>query len=377
MESAQYTVELSQPPVGLARHPGQDPHHWWVMTKGLSTPDGDGYSFYSAMNSFTEMFLTPYLADGKHFVSDISNAIAVFGPELKADVRVNFPVLLRARPKRSVAAGELVVSDDIADVTDMKVQGIEIPDDFGVMFFFHVHWRQVLFLDLEPLSPGNPPRQLTLEKVLGKIWARLSYPDVFKLTSQDFASLADIGWFPFVSVPQSVFAQLVWCIKNQVDPKHAVAEILSCMDDAVFARMKERVEKNELLKAEVEFFARALDYYRKGDFIGSVSIIVPRVEGVMRRLFVSRTENPSHKTMPEVLLEHVSKKYPHSNLMFPAEFRDYLKRFYFRNFEAQPDYKVPYVSRHTQGHGVSDGASYTQETALIYLLVFDQIAWYT
>jgi hypothetical protein len=377
METAQYNLNLEHLPAGFTTAVAPGPNYQWILTKGLITPDGDGHFFYSVMNSFSGMFLKPYLSDGRHFISHIDNTIAIISPDLKADVRINFPVLLRARPKRSVAAGEPVLIDDLADVTDMKLQGVEIPDNFGVMFFFHVNWRQACFLDLEPLSPGNSPRQIPFEKHLGTIWARLSYPDIFNLTSDDFVKLADIGWFPFISVPQSVFTNLVIHIKNQFDPKQIVMEILKCIDDKILERMKHRVEKNEFLKSEVDFFLGALDSYKEGKYIPSVSQIGPRVEGVMRKLFVGRTETPNQKTMPEVLFDYVSKKHPYSNLMFPAEFRDFLARFYFRDFKVQSDGKVSYVSRHTQGHGVSDSASYTQEMALIYLLIFDQIAWYT
>ncbi len=97
----------------------------------------------------------------------------------------------------------------------------------------------------------------------------------------------------------------------------------------------------------------------------------------MRKLFVGRTDEPTQKTMPEILMDYVLKKHPHSNLLFPVQFGNYLASFYFRHFNVTPNGKASHVSRHTHGHGVSDSSDYTQETALIYMLIFDQIAWYT
>ena len=94
-------------------------------------------------------------------------------------------------------------------------------------------------------------------------------------------------------------------------------------------------------------------------------------------LFAGKGDRITSRSMVRALVEYVRTRHPDSTLFLPSEFGAYLAEFYFHNFNIDPGDKEDTISRHTHAHGVSDSNAYTQEKALIYLLIFDQIAYYT
>ncbi len=377
MDYVSYEVKLKSPLAGLPTTAIPAGGYGWFQTKGFFTPDNSEMPFYNIMDGFAQLFLGPYLANGKHLISHINNAIAIICKNQIVHVHINAPLLIRALTKTPVNAGELVPYGNLADINEFRIHNVDIPHDAGVMFYFQVDWRQAFFLDLEPIQPDGEKRKKPFEKELAKYWAILSYPDVFQLTTDDYKKLSELAWFPFIALNKRVFKELVSCIKNSFDPKPAIDKLIASIDESTLTLIEKRFENSAFLKTEVDFLKDAISCYKSKKYRLCISALVPRIEGAIRKLFAGRDDKITSRNMVRVLVEYVRTKHPYSTLFLPNEFGAYLADFYFRNFNIDPNDKDDSISRHTHAHGVSDGEAYTQEKALIYLLIFDQIAYYT
>lgn len=375
MDYMQYELNLDRLFAGFTTQPIQGPCYLWLQTKGLVTPDNGEMSFYNIMESFSNLVLGPYLKDGKHLISHISNALAILDQQKKARVYVNAPIMVKMQAKKNVSAGEPVYNDDIADVVDFRVHNIQIGNNEGVMFFFQVGWRQAFYFDLESLHGES--RKIPVEKELARIWAMLTFNEIFNLTNEDYAKLSNLGWFPFVSIRKSIFSKLVCCIKNNFDTKQAVKEIVDSVDNTMLDRIKDRFENNKFLQTEIGFLRKGLEHYGNADYPSCISVVWNRIEGIIRKLLTGSEKKVDRKVMTDALVAYARSKHPDSTLYFPQEFGVYLFEFYFKSFDFAPTKKDENLSRHTHSHGVSSIESYTQEKALIALLIFDQIAYYT
>jgi hypothetical protein len=122
----------------------------------------------------------------------------------------------------------------------------------------------------------------------------------------------------------------------------------------------------------MEFLVRAHERFEAGDYLSSVSLLLPRIEGVLRTLFVD--ENPDQPAGQGTMVSNlVENQYAHS-LLLPNRFEEYLRRVYFRAFDqAAGDLGL---SRNSHGHGVSRAEEYDFVRATVGFLTLDQIYYY-
>jgi hypothetical protein len=375
MEFVKYEIKLDHLIAGFPTHALKGPGELEIQIKGFATPDDNGRLFYRMLESSIGTFLGPYLKDGKHFVSEISDCLVLLHKDKKATVYINPPLSIEMQMKKSVEKGQLIYKDDIADVCDFKIHDVDIGDNEGVLFYFQVGWRQALYYDFLP--PDGRRREVPVEKELARFWAMLTFGEIFSLTSEDYSKLFNLGWFPFISIKKGLFQKLVDCIKNDFDPESEIKNILDSVDESLLDTMLERFKNCEFLKDEIPFIENGINHYKNKDYIACVSVLWPRIEGSARKLVTSTKKRIGQQEVVKAISGHVLKKHPHSTLYLPQEFAEYLNEFFFKNFCVEPGEKDKSLSRHTHSHGVSDSDSYTQEKALIGLLIFDQISWYT
>jgi hypothetical protein len=79
MDYVSYEVKLQSPLAGFPTTVIQPGGYGWIQTKGFFTPDNSEMPFYDIMDSFAQLFLGTYLANGKHLISHIrlSNIFSV------------------------------------------------------------------------------------------------------------------------------------------------------------------------------------------------------------------------------------------------------------------------------------------------------------
>ena len=76
--------------------------------------------------------------------------------DLSADLYLNdLPTKILMMPKRNLKKGEIIRSNDIADVGKMSFENIRIKDTDKVLYCFKVGWKFGLFFNLNREEPLN------------------------------------------------------------------------------------------------------------------------------------------------------------------------------------------------------------------------------
>jgi hypothetical protein len=148
----------------------------------VSSEDGD--LFIERLEGWPTNILNAIPSEHRINSSTVDHLLAIIRRDKTATVYVNeLNILTRVTLKRrDIEAGQLVYSDDVADVQKLILSGVTIPDDAGVLFVFSKGWRKGLFYDFKPLQGDSPqPRDYDLEMLLGQYYAYLSFQQLFKI----------------------------------------------------------------------------------------------------------------------------------------------------------------------------------------------------
>jgi hypothetical protein len=373
-----YEIKLKAPPAGFAAERCQGPGEVTIYTGGLFTPES-GRHFYNMLDGLAQAYLGPYLAKGPKLVSNVNDLLVIVRKDLNATVYVNeLGYRAKIRPRRTIKKGEGVAREDIADVDDFEIihptaGNISIGKEEGFYLLFRAGWKQALYFDLTPLT--GDPREIPWGRTLAQCWTMLTFDEIFSLTDEDFERLFDIGWFPFISIRGKPFEHLSDAITNDADSTQAVDGICGLFDEAALDEMLKRFEKYDFLKENMPFLETGINRFKAGDYLSSVHVVWPRIEGLMRRLLDPIEGRPSQRQLVETLRDHVLTNRPFSQLYMPVRFCEYLLAVYFKDFEVA-DAEID-VSRHSLAHGTATPEDFGKQKALIGLLTVEQIAYYT
>jgi hypothetical protein len=164
------------------------------------------------------------------------------------------------------------------------------------------------------------------------------------------------------------YAQLSWNV-DELLPK-------------ISAELKPRLERWQTKWAKSAFFAphadvlaKAVERYKATDSVSAVSILYPRIEGVMRtyHLFSRPTVSQSQKALVESNTAPRDAAKPQSILLLPEKFRHYLADVYFAAFDPK---RPSGISRHTVAHGVAPQDAFSEKAAVIGFLILEQLSYY-
>jgi hypothetical protein len=197
------------------------------------------------------------------------------------------------------------------------------------------------------------------------------FQEMYSVTEAQWEHLTGWGWFPFVGLSHEDRKGLIGWAKNSRKPVSVLEEMakrfLSDLDVRITAWAK-----YEHLKSRETFFRRAKERLDADDFVSSINVLYPQIEGVMRSLYVAETAEgrPSQGTMSSNLIDN---QFEHSVLL-PERFRQYLTRVYFKEFDERSGL-LP-LSRHTVSHGISKPEDYDFLAAAIGFMTIDQLFYY-
>lgn len=340
----------------------------------LSSEDGD--VFLQRLEGFPNIVLNQLPVKRRVKPSQIDHMLVVIHRDKKCTVYINeLEVIGEMLSKRDFLEGQKVFSDDIAGIKSIKFRNLEIPDDAGLLYLFSSGWRKGLFYDFGTIqSKDAGPRKYDLGVQLGQFFTYLLFQDRLKISDGAWDNLLKQGWFPFISLSSSLskelvnHAQLGWNI-DELLPKVS-AEVKSA-----FGKWRSKWSKNDFFSDHADLLMRSVDRFNAGDYLSTVSILYPRIEGVMRsyHLFVRPSISQNQKNLLESVIVPRDSKKPRSMLLLPEKFRHYLEDIYFAAF----DPKEPAgLSRHTVAHGVAPQNSFSKKAAVIGFLILDQLSYY-
>jgi hypothetical protein len=282
--------------------------------------------------------------------------------------------VLHVTLKRVRGTGELVTSDDIADVDKLEYQGINFPPDAGIVVVFNAGRRNGFFYDLPPLVEDRSPREFDVEKSLGYFFCYLSQQHLFKIDDADWQVMFDGRWFPFATLKVDTRRQLVERAKARLPLDDLLPDVAAEVH-AGCENLKARIKAHSVFSAHSALLERAVDRYAEGDYISSTAILYPRIEGIMRSLHKFGGPATQKATQPVLAAAAVQSLSVDKSgfLLLPEKFRDYLDKVYFAKFD--PD-SPAILSRNSIGHGVAEQAEYDQKAATIGLLIVEQISYF-
>lgn len=338
-----------------------------VMTRGYIL-DSSPY-FVPFMNDITRYFLAPfmqrhqvnpYLASTviNNFVIRLERKRAVVKVNMLSDVRVNF----FAR-NEELKAGMLLQDDDVRTASEIELLNETFEPETGVILLFPSGWRRFLYMDFKPLhEPGA-----TLDAMPKNLAIALNSIMFPEPSEEELDLLFTYNWFPFSAIPHGNWAHFIGRLSNGVPWPVLADEIIAFMTKEKMGKMLADWKQNPSFQAVVDFATSALRDYMAGNYAACVMTLWPQIERLMGSLAGSRKQDE--------ILTHVEKEVltplRHLGGYYPEIFRAYLKKRYFKGFDAKA--ARPEVSRHSIAHGAVAFEDLNQESALLGFLILDQL----
>lgn len=347
-----------------------------IQHEFISSEDGD--VFINRLEQFPSLLLNKVRDQHQIIIvqSPIDNMLAVLRQDKKATIYINAPMKALMQSKKPVSAGQVVYRDDIADVRELVFQDIEIPDGVGVMVLFSVGWRKGLFYDLSSLSDKNRKRDYNLNQLLGGYYAYLSFQERFKISDSEWQSLLQNGWFPFITLKTDLIASII----NHNREGWDIDDLLTKIQEDVLGRLPDGLKSWANIKAfapHMDFISKAAEHYQKNDPISCISVLFPRIEGIMRsfQTIQGQPEKAKQKDLTDTVLSPgVNPKEHNFSPLLPLRFHQYLTEVYFANFD--PTRTDNALSRHTVGHGVATKENFNLKGSTLGFLILDQLSYY-
>jgi hypothetical protein len=371
------TIHLQNPVHGLVTHCAEagDPV---VLIAREFTSSEDGNDFFARVESLTRLFAAAF--DSPETQPERVRAfLAIVRPSLETTVYVNelaFEARVKVKRLTDIAPGDAAYLDDIADIDTVQIrtldhEPIDLPPDCGIALYFPHGWRHALYFDFSVLVPGCGPRTDNLPRLFGRFMTYLMFQELYSITEAQWERLFEWGWFPFAGLPHQDRKNLIDWARSDRKPEQFLEET----SRRFLSDLGQRIDawsRYELLGAHRAFFTRSKEHLEAGDWLSCISVLYPRIEGVMRTLFVQETEtgSASQDTMAANLVEN---KAEHSALL-PRKFEQDLLRVYFRPFDQRAS-NLP-LSRHTVSHGIAEPESYDFQHAALGFLAIDQISYF-
>ena len=307
--------------------------------------------------------------------SMVDNFLAILPPNGEVTMYCNeLSQIIHMRSKAELKTGQIVTKDDIAEINHVHFktaedETIEIPSDSGVVIIISHAWRKSLFYDFRPLT--GPERSIDVGKLVGRQLAGMLFQEFYSIADENWDRMIDWGWFPFIGLSETDRRQIIGFSTRNEEAR----EIMKAVCENYLTKIADRLDswrKKAILQEHVPFLESARERLLNDDFIACISILYPRIEGVMRGLAL--IANPAADTGQSKMVENLIANREESSLLLPSRFKKYLLKFYFRSFDFAKG-ELP-LSRHTVGHGLSRATDYDLVNATTGFLIFEQLFYY-
>lgn len=354
-----------------------------MITRDFLTSE-DGFSLIRQLDQLWPILLSPAGLNYKQ-VASIERLLAILHRDSTADIYINEPnMVLSVHLKMTVPKvnkGQLVDISMIEHITEVNFEGIQIPKDCGFIWIFSFGWRKGYFFDVGPLGTmeGKPAseRDYPLAAELANAYSYLMNQELLHTDSATWEELFKQDWFPFVALPDSLRQSIVNTAKHKWPLSQIEAEVSGFLL-ANLETIRKVLLSSSILANHKAIVGHALDRFAAEDFVSAVSIVVPRIEGVMRDLFVrlGDTRRPKQDRLISTLLNGARAAYHKSSPTIPDRFSEYLEKVFFEDFKHDSSTASDIVSRHTFLHGIARPEYFNRQYATISILTLMQIVSY-
>jgi hypothetical protein len=342
------------------------------------TSTEDGQHFIQRLEGFPNEILSSIAKNGPQIsASTVDHLLAVIqhdGTNTTVTAYVNeLELSTLIRVGRAIQTGEPVFKNDIVDIHSFRVEGVDIPKTAGILFLFSVGWRKGMFYDFRPLPPHNQRIEYDLDQTLGQFYAQVMFQERFSITEEDWGSLLKSGWFPFNSLKHDTIQTIVNYVRNDWDQTEMIKKVASDLNQRI-NDFRQNWQRQSVFADHANILIHALDRFVHGDYISCVSILYPRIEGLLRSFHTAI--GSTKKPLQENLAESAVNRYALNErcLLLPHRFQHYLKTVYFQSFD--PKNSDIGCSRNSVGHGVANQQYFNQQSAIVGILVVQQLFYF-
>lgn len=344
-----------------------------VQTRGSLISDDP--LFYTYIDQIASIFLKNVL------VNQVFQFLVVIHENLSADLYLNdLPIKVLMMTKRALQKGEIIRSNDIADIKQLSFEGITIRDTDKIIYSFKVGWKFGLFFDLDR---GVSLDIAAMEAELGSLFRYLSFQYVYDIleSKPHFELLLKDGWFPFIEIIGAEFKELGEAYKNLPDPQSKVQEVISKFDKMRILRITDKWWDKQLFSDKKSILESGIESYLNNDakgFIACIKILLTEIEGIIRLHYFNETGKGKDVHISD-LMTHIFdkgkiKSGSELSLFLPRAFFHYLKEAIFPQFDLEKGNIA--LSRHTSSHGIAKAEDYSKIRAVQMILILDQIYFY-
>ncbi len=332
--------------------------------------------FYTYIDQISSIFLKNIL------VNSIYQFLVIIHDNLTADVYYNeIPIKILMLSKRPLKKGEMVFSNDIADIKDLVFENIKIAETDKIIYCFKVGWKFGLYFDLH--RENNPLIIKKAQLELGAMYRYLSFQYVYDIIDSElnFDALLSDGWFPFIELLGSEFKEISEAYKIEPPSFERANSIVEKFNKERIGKISLKWWKNPIFSEKKLIIETALNAYvqnSKEGFITCIKIVLTELEGILRHNLFNETGQGKGVHVRD-LLNHIldkgkDKTRSELSLFLPRYFLKYLEKSVFAQFDIEAG--VLTLSRHTSSHGVAKAEDYTKCRALQMILILDQIYFF-
>lgn len=375
--SPEYSFDFQSagnPTIGFATKSNSGPEVEIAIRDFLYDSYGD--IFFNCLETISKLYLNSWLNENNKKISCINNCIIQISPENRVFVDINCRVVISAVAKESIQKGETVVKSQIADIRKVKILNVLMRKECGKIFIFSNGWRRGVYFDLSPLLPKTQNVNENIETTLATCYALLMHPEIADIYPKIKDKLFERGWFPFIQILGDPFSNLSALIKDNINPNSLENEIVNSFDEKKILKMLDAWMTNPFYKEDEVILKRGIDMYLKGDYIGSAHILFLRIEGLLRSIYLKKSQGKPHSyELRQSLREELMNKNKSANLFLPHEFDEFLRVVYFQGFDLSKNQIG--TSRNSIAHGVIKPENFSKVSVFQAILVLDQIFYYT
>ncbi len=357
---------------GISLTAGRKGDEIQIAKRGLfSTYDGE--RFYNCINHLTQIFLSDWMLIENKNESHIRNCLIYFYKNKKARVHINFPTIMEILSKRNINKFSPVMKSDIADIKSVRFPGIRMRSNCDIIYIYSIGWRKGLYFDFIPHS-SKEYKMGDSKTIFASLHSYLLFPEIHRIEPEVKKMLFENGWFPFIRILGNHFKALSDAANNKFPLEEEAMKIIESFGKEKILEMKATWMKKDIFKNHEKVITKGINEYIEGDYISSISVLYPRIEGLMRYIYLEEKEDPTSKKLRTKLTRKAKEKTIERGLFLPDDFNEYLKTFYFSKFDLKKDDTD--VSRHSVAHGVAKEEDFSQIKAFQAILILDQIHFY-
>ena len=374
-----YEIKLDNLPQGYVLEPvqkGSQNVQTTIAYRGFVSSE-DGNLLVKYLEGISDGFFSKLSERKPGLESTIDNLLIIVRKDMTATIYINeIPFVLVGRSRKGMKTGDPVMAADIVDVQKLKLNGIEIPQDAGVVLIISSGWRKGLFFDYGPiLSIDSHPREYDHEMLFGQFWTYLTFQDRLKITDQQWEELFKQKWFPFNAISAQLLQSLLTCAAQGWDiGQHA--DDLEKEALSICRSIKEKIANNPYFENHRQVFLKAIEHFENKDYLSSTLILYPRIEGVLRakHIDVGMGAKPDVQHLVTSAVQDPSKLMHSDSLLMPEKFSKFLEEIFYKNFDSS---NVKDVSRHSLSHGVApEKELLDKKAAILGIFVLDQLSYF-